>query len=390
MRRHWQRVESRLSQLLIVVVVLGLVRTGAAAPLGTVAALGDSMTHEYANWMPVLGPAMGITDYTPQTLNWVEHLTRSGVDFGPQDFPEVARRRYNVAIGGAISSMGQFEADLLATIDHQREVDLIFVGLGANNFLDANGRMFDLSQGLYARCYQLAQQGSRRPLDDPIVRGAIDQTVADIANSLVLLRQDYPTARFVLATVPDLGVTPQYQQRYPAVAARQQVHEVLDQLNDDLTRLASQYGAPLVDLAALADLVSESSLAIAGYSLPLVSPPADTGEGLVGPALFLSDGFHPGTVPQGIIANAFLQSVTDAYDIDTAAYRISDQELVARAGLARPAGETYINARRFVRLTPEPRTVQFVVVFGGIWLLTAVAQRRRRATRARLRASAPS
>jgi hypothetical protein len=110
----------------------------------------------------------------------------------------------------------------------------------------------------------------------------------------------------------------------------------------------------------------------------------------VGPALFLSDGFHPGTVPQGIIANAFLQSVTDAYDIDTAAYRISDQELVARAGLARPAGETYINARRFVRLTPEPRTVQFVVVFGGIWLLTAVAQRRRRATRARLRASAPS
>jgi len=150
--------------------------------------------------------------------------------------------------------------------------------------------------------------------------------------------------------------------------------------------------APLVDLAALADLVSESPLAIAGYPLPLVSPPADTGEGLVGPALFLSDGFHPGTVPQGIIANAFLQSVADGYGIDTAAYRISDQELVARAGLARPSGETYINARRFVRLTPEPRTAQFVAVFGGIWLLTAVAQRsrRRRAVRARPGVSAPS
>jgi hypothetical protein len=83
---------------------------------------------------------------------------------------------------------------------------------------------------------------------------------------------------------------------------------------------------------------------------------------------FLSDGFHPGTVVQGVLANMFIEATNRAYGAGLTP--LSDQEILELAGIEVPTPPgvvTYFDVSPYV-IVPEPLTL-LVLAIGGVTLL---------------------
>ena len=97
--------------------------------------------------------------------------------------------------------------------------------------------------------------------------------------------------------------------------------------------------------------------------------------GTSGKDLFLSDGFHPGTVVQGVIANAVLQADHVAYGDSVTP--ISEQQIAKWAGLTPNKSTTFINVSPYVIYTaPEPSSWALAAL-GAIGFSLAVRRRTR-------------
>jgi hypothetical protein len=98
--------------------------------------------------------------------------------------------------------------------------------------------------------------------------------------------------------------------------------------------------------------------------------------------MFLSDGFHPGTVVNGLLANAILMANHIAYN-DPVTY-VSDQTIVTRAGVAIPPANqptSYYDVRPFVIFNaPEPSSLTLA---GAAVVLSLAAAARKRLRGAR-------
>jgi lysophospholipase L1-like esterase len=300
--------------------------------LGT---LGDSLTDPYANYTGAVNPLTGLPFWGHAgDKNWVEQL--QAVHGGDISI-------YNVAKAGATGT------DLLSQGQHTRVADQVRLGnvrhaaliVGANDVLAAlNG--------------------------NPTSLGSLG---ANINTALTTVRAAGAVA-VVLGTVPNLAVTPFFQGLPPAQLAA--ITAVVQLANAQIEAVAAAQRLPLVDLFALSQRAT-SPLTLGGVTL---SPSQ----------LFAPDLFHPGTVLQGLLANSYLEAEHRAYGTNTAALRLTDQEILTLAGIPHPAGATYYDVSPFVRgvaAAPEPSTLVLAVaaavcVGGASWRRRA--GRRERAT----------
>ena len=88
----------------------------------------------------------------------------------------------------------------------------------------------------------------------------------------------------------------------------------------------------VIDLAGLGRL-AEAPLVVGGVQVPNFYAP---------------DGFHPATVPQGLLGNAVLEAFAAAYDPRIARFRLTDQQLLDEAGIAHGPGHSYFDVCPYV------------------------------------------
>ena len=95
---------------------------------------------------------------------------------------------------------------------------------------------------------------------------------------------------------------------------------------------------PVIDLAGLGRL-AEAPLVVGGVPVP---------------DFYAPDGYHPATVPQGLLGNAVLEAFAGAYDPRIARFRLTDQQLLDEAGIAHAPGHSYFDVSPYVLLPGYP------------------------------------
>src|SRR5262249_14755404 len=76
--------------------------------------------------------------------------------------------------------------------------------------------------------------------------------------------------------------------------------------------------------------------------------------------LYAPDYFHPNTVAQGILADAVVEALHTGYRVPEQPLRLSDQEILAEAGLSgpRPHPRTYFDVSPYVLFAEDGRPRQ--------------------------------
>ena len=161
----------------------------------------------------------------------------------------------------------------------------------------------------------------------------------------------------ILSTIPDVGVTPLYVSEYPKATQRAAMTTVTQALNQQILALAAHYHFPVVDMYALSQR-SLTPLTVGGVKM------TDSG-GDTGKFEYLSDGFHPSTVIQGLMGNAILMADNLAYH-DPVTY-LTDQYILTEAGVSHSNTTSYFNVSPFV-IVPEPSS-WLLAALGGLALL---------------------
>ncbi len=323
-----------------------------AALFDRVGAMGDSLTDE--SWQ--IEP--GLLQHESY-VSWVEQLVDSGrVSFGAYgnwSWPRNTGYEYNFACAGSttdvVISEGQHTG--LAACNPT----LAFFNIGGNDLVN------------HMKLHSAPALGGDG--QDPAV--LLPQMIADFdtAFETVAGTLDNPTAtRMVLATVPDLSRCPLSRyldpMTYPGTMSK--YRSATNAFNDHIKAVAAERSIPVVDLFAMFDGLlgpidnPHDTFMFGGvdmllYPISFPCAPTDT---------FLSDGFHPGTVMHGLMANMFMYAVNSAYGTTLAP--LSEQDILLNAGVTSPAsGPTYFDVSRFV-IVPEP-TAALLMMLGVPLLL---------------------
>ncbi|MFC1605120.1 LamG-like jellyroll fold domain-containing protein [Planctomycetota bacterium] len=307
------------------IIVLTLVSDGITQnQLPGIGAMGDSLTDEYQ------------TDEYLSGLCWVEQLVKSrGLDFGA--FSSTSRgepRRYgyeyNWARYGAKAN-GNSAYDLpsqwagLANQVIEGKVTYVYLGIGSNDFGPV---------GNYGTIALGNLVGSDLEAFIDSVVGRIEVALDEVCST--------NDVRLILSNIPDNGVTPPTQRNYNE-EQRARVTDAIKQANNKILAIANQRVIPVIDIFGLGNLSLHDSLTIGGVLINTKGASNDPHNFL------LSDGAHPGTVVQGMLANAFIEAINRAYRADIEP--LSDQEILANAGIPDPnpgANPTYFDISGFV------------------------------------------
>lgn|GEM_PF-6076658 len=147
--------------------------------------------------------------------------------------------------------------------------------------------------------------------------------------------------------------------------------QVVDAINDRLLDLAAAHHIPVVDLKAMTNDLVLTPPTLAGVAML-------GGGSNSGKSIFLSDKFHPGTIVNGILANAILQANLVAFN-DPVNF-ISDQTLLTRAGVpyATPPSNFHFDVSPYVIFTPVPEPSSIALAGMAGLLVTAQWTRKRR------------
>ena len=306
---------TRLPWHVRVVFVALLLLAPAAAPAGTTV-MGDSLGDEYA--FPIFTPAGGDRR---TAKNYVELLSelRGGVfDFGAystasRGTPRNEGFEYNWARDGCTS------AELLAEGQHTGAAGVIAAGDADAAFLTLGGNDF---RSVFIAPDPPAALGQAVP--------ALLQNVATIAQSI--LAAD-PAARLVIANVPDLRHLPELRGAVAAglipQAFADAVAGAIDAYNQQLAQaFADNDRVAIADLDGVIDgVMAGDSFVYGGVTIDRATPGNETNQ------LFV-DAVHPGTVGQGLIANAFLDASNDKFATDYAL--LTEAEVLAAAAAPNP------------------------------------------------------
>ncbi len=324
-----------------------------------IGAYGDSMSMQYSFWLP-LGSQFGYSEfYNGTQLNWVDHLVQSGYNLGPATVADGRTYNgYDVAIAGATSADLAGQTETLQNSVVSGAAKLVVINMGANDFDD----------GAYSKIYTSAANHAYQPLNDPAVQTFMNTLVGNIASAITLTLAENASTHMILTTVPDMGITPSFKSQDPNAAQRAVVTQVIQAVDNQILSLGAQYHLPVVDLMKLGNLATNPPK-IAGNQL------IDAG-GTSGKDIFLNDNFHPGTVVQGFLANAYLQADHVAYG--DAIAPISDQTIVGRAGLTPAGSPSYFDVTPYVIFTPEPSSLALAAIAALACLAAATHKPRSR------------
>lgn len=384
MRPHW-----------LLAALLLLAASPAAAI--TFGAAGDSLTDEYGLWLPnYLTPMPQVFPTNPQPsgpdpMNWIEQLAddrAAELDlgaFGSYPGPRNVGYAHVWARAGASSHALLVEGGGQHNGVAGQGLDLVYVGIGANDFAPADVpalMLVDVFGGIHDGCQTLTSCTTPFTGSDGLLYASptdyANAVAARVATALATISAS--GADVVLGTLVDWSDLPASLASYPLTspgsysdpAGRQLVSDTIGLVNAQLLALAFSQGIPVVDVTAL--------LAAGDGSLPLSlggvaiqpGPPGGTRDPT---RFFLPDGTHPDTLVQGILANAVIAAANQAYGAGLTP--LGDDEILANAGLSPdPSWDgTHFDAG-FLVLVPEPSTL--ALLGGGLALL---AGRRRRGWR---------
>lgn len=301
---------------------LALCCSPAPAQLARLGALGDSLSDEYAeesfgyarNWTMLLVQRRGV-DMGP---------TAAGQPGGTWGEPRRTFYRFNWARYGhstdELLSSGQHTG--LAAQVAPLGVSHAVLMVGANDFNSVGfGAYFNIYNNLWSQSQ---------------ISGFVSGRIANITQALDAVQ---PTGvRVVLVNIFDFGITPITwgSPFYNDPARRDRVTAVIQQVNDGVYALAQQRGLVLVDAFALARAAwgtnQQPAQTLLIGNVPIQLRQFDTSTNTNPVAAFVHDRTHPHTTVQGVLANAIIQAMGEAYSAGVAPF--SEQEILAHAGLA--------------------------------------------------------
>jgi lysophospholipase L1-like esterase len=162
----------------------------------------------------------------------------------------------------------------------------------------------------------------------------VQELVANVETALLTVAAA-GDVRLAVGTVPDVTLTPSFQQFIPPGSPLQQeIAGAIAAANAGIEGFAASQGVPVIDLAGLGRL-AEAPLVVGGVQVANFYSP---------------DGFHPTTVPQGLLGNAVLEAFAGGYDPRIARFRLTDQQLLDEAGIPHGPGHSYFDVRPYVIL----------------------------------------
>lgn len=278
--------------------------------LPSIAIISDSSSDEYRA-EDKRGGSYGAT-----TLSWNELLFKyRNLDFGPWGTRSEPRRsgyEYNWARSAART------VDMISTGQHtgvaqqvsQGKIDLVFINIGINDF----GWWNNQYQGLYNGTTDATQKAN---------------TMVGHIRTAVETVQAAGNVPIILATVPDINLTPHVVASYPDATKRQRVTAATNLVNQKIKALVVEKNLSLFDTDAMAQQllakITNGNLIIAGETISF-SQPGDEPHHFV-----LGDNIHGGTVAEGLFANYFLNVMNTT--LGTSVPQFSDTEIVQNAGI---------------------------------------------------------
>lgn len=258
-----------------------------------VGALGDSITAPYQGGPKGVGGDRSWAELL-QTLRGPEGVTVA-----------------NVAHDGATST------SLLAQGQHTKIAELVAGGEvnSALLFIGVNDATVNLGSIL---------AGNPQPF--------IQTLVNDVTTVLGTLTQA-GLVHVVVANIPDTAMTPLIQGMLAHnPASLQHLTGAIALANQQIDAVAAAYHVPVIDLFDFSHL-TRTPLTLGGTQVTRFLAP---------------DAWHPGTVTQGLIANAFLAALNIGYGTDINRLPLSDQEILTGAGIGHAPGTTYFDVSRLV------------------------------------------
>jgi lysophospholipase L1-like esterase len=208
------------------------------------------------------------------------------------------------------------QAPAVAALVAQHAVDDVVVMIGAND-VEADLPLLGTDPALFVSTF-------------------VGTVVTNVETALGTVAAAGP-AGLVVATIPDVTLTPAFQAAVPA-AAFPAVEQALTLANQQIESFAAAHAIPVVDSYRLTALA--------------VNPPTVGGVQITN--LFAPDYFHPNTIAQGIVANTILDALHEGYDVNVYRLRLTDQEILTEANIAHRPGYTFFDVTPFVIANQEP------------------------------------
>jgi lysophospholipase L1-like esterase len=271
--------------------------------------IGDSLTDEYRADDNRGG------SYSASTFNWVELLQRyKGVDpgtWGTYASPRRTGYAYNWALSGATSTDAvSSQIPGLAQQVRNGQVDTVIIMIGINDFSAIGDQIYDGSLSGSA-----LQQRSNAIVSN--IMSCVD-TIRSAGN-----------AKIIVSNIPEY-LTYVYRDKYTDPVKRQRIPDAYSAANSAIaSAVAARLGVVLFDnyAALTAWLASRDSNGDMHVGNELITWATNGDEAH---HAFLVDQ-HPGTVNQGLYANAFINVMNSVFGINLVPF--SDQELLANAGI---------------------------------------------------------
>lgn len=278
--------------------------------------LGDSLSDEYR-----ADDRRGLT-YASTTLNWVEILAeKRKLNFGEWGLYEEPRRQgyaYNFARTGSSTGwaieIGQSTG--LAEEIKKGDVNTVIIALGVNDFAP-------LAQ---EEGYEAIYNGT---MTDDQIRRKINRLTADMKTIIETLQEASPNVKILLVMIPSWARSTIVQIAFPIPENRRRVIEAIESTNGELMKLAEEKKIAIADLSEfdqdIEKRIRNNNIVIGKVSLNKFVPGDDPRN------LYLTDGVHPGTIYNGLMANFVIANLNRK--IGTSIKPLSDDEVLEAAGL---------------------------------------------------------
>lgn len=315
--KRWRWIIIAVSSPIIVFALFLTTRsqTTSSTPPLRIGILGDSTVDEYR------GSDNRGGDYSEGTYNWLELLIMlRNFDAGKWDnWPEPRRTgyEYNWARSAATARSlleGQQHTGLAQQVS-EGLIDVVVVSVGVNDFAIFNNQ------------YEMVYSGE-------IAGEALDQKIQVIISDYTTAVDTILNARaipVIVSTIPDQSLTPSVMsdERFADPARRQIVSDAIRRVNEGIIQMANERGLAYLDFDAmylsLLPLI-QNGYTIEGANVSLFAKGDDPHNGV------LSDGIHPGTVVEGIVANKYLELINQKLNLNIPL--LTDIEIARAAGLA--------------------------------------------------------
>jgi lysophospholipase L1-like esterase len=262
-----------------------------ASATASIAVMGDSLSASY----------QGTPQGSAGDRNWVQLLQAEGDKHLALD---------DVAVPGATSATLGPQVATVVGLVHSGAVQYATLIVGGNDLTAYLPSIF---------------AGNPAPF--------VSEVVAHIESALTTVAAAGPV-HLAVGNIPDISLAPAFQARVPNPLLRQEVTQAITLANQEIEAFAMSRGIPVIDLFGMGHQLN-APLTLAGEQINNLLAP---------------DGFHPGTIAQGLLADTILEALGDAYNPSLERFQLTEQQLLddAPVPIAHDPGHAIFDVSPFV------------------------------------------